>query len=701
MNAETIKNFLVRLGFAVDKADARKLASVAADATASVMKMGSATEIAALPVLTFTQKIASGLDNLYETSLRTGASVQGVKQIGYAGLQGSAEAAHGSLESIASRLKLGFDVDEAGSHKFTSVAADVTAGVMKVGGAIEATALSVLTFTTRIASGLDNLYKTSLRTGATVQGIEQIRYAVLQAGGSADAAYGSLEGIANFMRKTPDAEGFLSRLGVQTRDASGNMRDMAAVLTDVGQQLSKMPDSRANQYAQMLGIDDSTLLAMRRGLDEYSAQYMQMREAIGLNPDRAAVSSHQFMTSLNAFEQLAGMIQDKVGSTLAEGLAGSIDRLFKVTLENFPKIDELITQGVEGILWLSRVIERVIYRFIQAVGDMGEWWGTLDKGTQQLIITLGGLVIAWRILNSAFLASPIGIITSLGLAILALYDDYKKWQEGGQSLIDWEQWKPGINSTRESIEGLTASLKSCARDFADLLGIDPKEWSFKWEFSDLTHNLSELGKMLKLIGELLNAINEGRWSDAASIGKQLLHQGNGQLGAMPKVTDSANNSADWIKKQFGFDPRSVGKTVKGWFSSDYHEPEQLGQSVKRRQPTIAGTAMLGWLQPTISRLDQFYPLRVNAGDLNKTLASYNQGIDNIQRYGMALMPGETREFTPKVMRNMSDYGAASSTVHQQNTYNIYGGNAREIGDQVGRSVSENAISIGKHRAGVS
>jgi hypothetical protein len=68
------------------------------------------------------------------------------------------------------------------------------------------------------------------------------------------------------MRTNPGAEGFLNRLGVQTRDASGQMRSMENIFTGVGQKLSSMPYYRANQYAQMLGIDENTLMAMRRGL---------------------------------------------------------------------------------------------------------------------------------------------------------------------------------------------------------------------------------------------------------------------------------------------------------------------------------------------------------------------------------------------------------------------------------------------------
>ena len=95
MNAETIKDFLVSLGFSVDDAGAKKFGSVLAGTTANVIKMGLAVEGAALSVVAFTAKIASGLDNLYWASQRTGATVQGIQSIGYAVSQvgGSVDAA--------------------------------------------------------------------------------------------------------------------------------------------------------------------------------------------------------------------------------------------------------------------------------------------------------------------------------------------------------------------------------------------------------------------------------------------------------------------------------------------------------------------------------------------------------------------------------------------------------------------------------
>ncbi|EMK0672813.1 TPA: hypothetical protein ACIJRP_005221 [Klebsiella pneumoniae] len=460
-------------------------------------------------------------------------------------------------------ISLGFKVDEAGARKFDAVVAGTTLKAIELGVKVEAAALSVVAFTAKIASGLDDLYWASQRTGATVEGIKQIGYAVSQVGGSVDGARGSLENLARFMRNNPGAEGFLNRLGVQTRDASGNMRDMATIFTGVGQRLSSMPYYRANQYAQMLGLDENTLMAMRRGIGQFSGEYTAMAKAIGYNADVAAVSSNKFMTSLRSFGLMAGMARDKIGSSLADGLAGSLDRLRRQILENFPKIEGAITGTVKGILWAGEMVGRVIYRLIQLGQSISDWWDSLDKQSQQLIELIGALTAAWWMLNRAMLASPITWVLGLAAAIALLWEDYQTWKEGGKSLIDWGKWKPEVDAALKMVGDLKQTVLDLGKALAKLLNIDPKSWSLKWDFSNFITQMGEFSKMLSMIGDLLNAIKDGRWSDAASIGRALLKQGSNQPDALPGVSDSANSAADWIKDKTGFDPRSIGRFFRG------------------------------------------------------------------------------------------------------------------------------------------
>ena len=641
-------------------------------------------------------------------------------------------------------ISLGFNVDEAGAKKFDAVVAGTTLKAIELGVKVEAAALSVVAFTAKISSSLDNLYWASQRTGATVEGIKQIGYAVSQVGGSADSARGSLENLARFIRNNPGAEGFLNRLGVQTRDASGNMRDMATIFTGVGQRLSNMPYYRANQYAQMLGLDENTLMAMRRGIGQFSGEYTAMAKAIGYNADVAAVSSNKFMTSLRSFGLMAGMARDKIGSNLANGLAGSIDTLRRHILDNFPKIEGAITAGVKSVLWFGEIIGRVVYRLIQLTGDIINWWKSLSTETRQVIEVFGALMIAWRLLNSAFAMSPIGRVIMLGAALIGLYDDYRTWKEGGQSLIDWGKWEPGIKYAQKAFSSLSkdfggiyvkvkdlgSAIVDLGKRFLEFINIDTSKFNGKWLFDQI---IESVRSSIKILGSLVDALRKVISGDFS--------------GAWDSLKGAA---AAWSDSPIIQGAASVGQGLwdkaVDWWNGD---ATQYGQSVKRPSPSKAGAQLLGWMAPMMGKLEsmynlpsgllrsvaitesggnqfavsgagaqgmfQFMPgtardmglrgndvfdpiksaeaaarylsmlLQKNGGDLSKALASYNWGIGNVQKYGMALMPQETRQYIPKVLSNMPGVGA---TLNQNTVINISGvSDPREAGKIVSDSQS--------------
>ncbi|EIJ1423960.1 lytic transglycosylase [Salmonella enterica] len=631
-------------------------------------------------------------------------------------------------------VSLGFDIDEAGYEKFEYVLAGVTANAIKTGLAVEGAALSVVAFTAKIASGLDNLYWASQRTGATVQGIQSIGYAVSQVGGSVDAARSSLESLSRFVRNNPGAEGFLNRLGVQTRDASGNMRDMAAIFTGVGQKLSSMPYYRANQYAQMLGIDENTLMAMRRGLGGFSGQYSAMAKTIGFNADEAARSSNRFMTSLREFGAMAGLARDKIGSNLAGGLAGSLDTLRRHILDNFPRIEQTLTKAIKGILTLGDIIGRLFFRLIEGTSSLITWWQSLDKQTRELISLFGALTIALRILNSTFWMSPIGLITALAAGIALLWEDYQTWKEGGDSLIDWGKWKPEVDAALKMVRDLKTTVNDLAKALAKLLNIDPKSWSLKWDFSNFIDQMGEFSKMLNMIADLLNAIKDGRWADAASIGKRMLNQGSENPSAMPMVTDSANSVAEWIKDKTGWDPRSVGQTIRGIGEG---EPEQHAQAAKRgeRNNNPGNLNFSGQAGATLERPGGRFARFETAFDglraLSRQLVLYaGRGINSVEKIISTWAPASDNNNTaayiqavsqrlgvnPQAALNINDpqtmsalmssiihhengrniyskeligkaavAGIGGANVNQQNTYHIYGGgDPRSVGTEVER-----------------
>ncbi|HCI6300181.1 TPA: hypothetical protein NPO66_001366 [Klebsiella pneumoniae] len=599
-------------------------------------------------------------------------------------------------------ISLGFKVDEAGARKFDAVVAGTTLKAIELGVKVEAAALSVVAFTAKIASGLDDLYWASQRTGATVEGIKQIGYAVSQVGGSVDGARGSLENLARFMRNNPGAEGFLNRLGVQTRDASGNMRDMATIFTGVGQRLSSMPYYRANQYAQMLGLDENTLMAMRRGIGQFSGEYTAMAKAIGYNADVAAVSSNKFMTSLRSFGLMAGMARDKIGSNLANGLAGSIDTLRRQIMENFPKIEGAITGTVKGILWAAEMVGRVIYRLIQLGEGISNWWDSLDKQSQELIELLGALTAAWWLLNRAMLASPITWVLGLAAAVALLWEDYQTWKEGGKSLVDWGKWKTEIDNAEKFIKSLRNTISDLTSSISKLLGIDPKSWSLKWDFDNFIMQMGEFSKMLSMIGDLLNAINEGNWSEVKRLGIAIWQQGKTPIagegetqtsivhganiqpdipGGTGNTLADRNNNPGNIRPVGGGGFRTFENALRGWTAMKNQLMRYFtGKTTGRRLQTIMD--IVSTWAPAADNNDPAKYARDVAGWMGVSpTAALNLSDPNTMAM---LMQSMARKEGYSNWNSPLAHQAAGAQVNQQNTYNIYGGNAQEIGQEVSR-----------------
>lgn len=660
----------------------------------------------------------------------------------------------GNADTIKDFLvSLGFDIDQAGANKFEAVLKGVTANVLKVGAVVEGAALSIVGFTTQIANGLDKIYWASQRTGASVQGIKALGYAASQTGASAESAMSSLEGLAGFMRSNPGAEGFLNRLGVQTRDASGKMRDTAAIFTGVGQKLNNMPYYRAKQYAQMLGIDENMLMAMRRGMNGFTADYQSMLQKTGFNADKAAVQSNKFMASMRGLTSLFGIMRDKIGSNLAGGLAGSLDSLRRRILDNFPKIEDTLTKVIKGVIWLANAFTRMAWRVIQAAGSVIEWWKKLDDGSKKFLMTIGAILIAWRLLNAAFLKSPIGLITTLILAIGLLYDDYQTWKEGGKSLIDWSKWQPEIEQAKKVFKWLRDKFL----ELKDNLGGWKNTLTILFGFlagAKLVSMLTGIGRLVAGFMGLGKAIG----GSIGGLGK--LAQGIAQLAIKNPwllMFIPANNTPTTSEemasiggigsnivpeRQQAYEALRKENPGKDFFTDEQIqrkiqemglEPEQRAQSVKRPQATAQGKVLLDWMGPMFNKLESLYQLpagllksvaitesggnqfamsgagakglfqfmdgtardmglrgndvfdpeksaqaaakylsqllRQNGGDLSKALASYNWGIGNVQRYGMGLMPQETRNYIPKVMSNMP---TSAPVIQQETNINIHG-----------------------------
>jgi len=309
-------------------------------------------------------------------------------------------------------VSLGYKVDTTGERKFVDGTKYVTTEVLKLGAATVATAAAVAAGVVKMANGLEDLYFMSQRTKASAENIQTVGYAASQMGSSIDGARGSIEGLAKFLRENPGGEGLLASIGVQTRDVNGALRDTTDIMQDIGKRLRNMPQYRAISYANVFGIDYKTLMVLEQGVGEFSGRYQKLLQRFGLSVEDATKKSHDLMVSWRDMKATAGILGTIVGTTL-----------------------------------------------IGAFDELKHRWDSLDYTQKENLKTTvkwaAGIVAGLAII----MGGPVVWIAALAAGIVALWDDYQVWKEGGKSLINWAKWKPELDLATEAVVGLVEAIK--------------------------------------------------------------------------------------------------------------------------------------------------------------------------------------------------------------------------------------------------
>ena len=339
-------------------------------------------------------------------------------------------------------VRLGFKIDAASQGRFTAGVAATTKAVARLGAVAVATAATVAAATAKMTGALDELYYASRRTGASANNIKAFGYAVSQMGGDADSAAASLEAFARNLRSSPGYFGLLEKLGIKAKDASGNMRDTVDDMRDLGKALAAMPYYQANAYAQTLGIDERTLMAMREGVGEFSDEYRRILAATGTDLDKSAKDADKAMRTWRTFSAVSGLVLSRLGKSILDALQPAMNWFNN----NAGKIIQIF--GMLGRL--ARRAGELLGSLGDAIADLGKWLDDIDP---KLKWFLGALAL----IAGAVMAPKLALV-ALGVALLALYDDFKTFKEGGAAELPWADWAKQVDRLADSIKALASML---------------------------------------------------------------------------------------------------------------------------------------------------------------------------------------------------------------------------------------------------
>lgn len=253
-------------------------------------------------------------------------------------------------------------------------------------------------------------------------------------------------------------EGSLAVFNKSIRDATlritalyGTVNALAGGIVFAFSKISEGFEQMGYQY-HIIAPSINKLIVLRQEL-------MKAYAAAGIDIRKVIVDSVRLNLSLTKTQYAMEAIYKSVGSKFFTLLTKTSDVFRKKLYDNMPYIIGILTKLVNSVFRAFEAITLLGGRVWSILGRVYDFFVMLDKATDGWSTVILSVIAAWKLLNLSFLATPLGQLLALGVAVLALYDDFKTWQEGGQSLINW-----GSNFT-QMIIGLVAGVGALAAAF--------------------------------------------------------------------------------------------------------------------------------------------------------------------------------------------------------------------------------------------
>lgn len=146
-------------------------------------------------------------------------------------------------------------------------------------------------------------------------------------------------------------------------------------------------------------------------------------------------------------------VYKSVGAKFLPMLTRQMDVFRAKIFQNMPKIQ---AQLEKFITFIFRAFEGTVElgtRIWSILSRVWDFFDRLDQVTGGWSTKVIGLIAAWKLLNLSFIRTPLGMILTGLLAILAIYDDFKVWKEGGESFFNWGKTSTWIIAGLVSVLG--------------------------------------------------------------------------------------------------------------------------------------------------------------------------------------------------------------------------------------------------------
>ncbi len=216
-------------------------------------------------------------------------------------------------------------------------------------------------------------------------------------------------------------------------------------------EISESFETMGYEYKLIAPAINKAMVLRRELLKAYSAT--------GVNLIKVIQSSVKLNFALTKTKFAFEAIYKSVGSRFFGLLTEQTDKFRKRLYDNLPQIQNVLEHIVQFIFKAFEATSALGGRLGSILGRVYDGLVALNKATDGWSTRILGVIAAWRLLSLGFLATPFGLLLAGFVALLHLWDDFKTFKEGGESLIDWG------NRTTLVITGLVAIIGTLATAF--------------------------------------------------------------------------------------------------------------------------------------------------------------------------------------------------------------------------------------------
>jgi TP901 family phage tail tape measure protein len=311
----------------------------------------------------------------------------------------------------------------------------------------------------------DNLNDLRQKTGVSVEALSQFSTAANMSGTTIESVAGAMNKLNKGLAagaKSP-AAGALRELGISATDATGKLRSTDAIMLDVADRFTKMPDGaqKAALAMKLFGKSGADMVPMlNMGGDAISKLGVTMSGEFAAQAD-------EFNDKLAIMQADFSRIGVSIGTALMPALSGLADVLGGI-VDAFSKLPAPIQGLVGGIALLVGAFVVLAPLITSAIGLISAI-GPAVAGIVAAFSGLGGVLAAVGAAIAGFLTWPVLLVAGLvaaGVAIFVFRDQIGAFfqQVGRLAVEGWNALiaplRPALDAIGQAFNGLVGVLSS-------------------------------------------------------------------------------------------------------------------------------------------------------------------------------------------------------------------------------------------------